>query len=529
MPVSARRLGRVLTVGLLALVGGHVGARAQSAYYSIQQLGDGKSGVGFAVRGVGDVNVDGWPDLLTTGYGVTGGFAQPPNALVVSGRDGHLLYAFDSDGEIATTYGGNRPAAAGDVNGDAYADFIIQGKSALGEGSLVISGRSGNVLLVLDTLVHDALGDLDVDGHEDIVGGSTDRVDVLSGADVHVIFHVPSDLTGNQAWFGYDVAAAGDANGDGTMDFAFRGWDEQDFGGKTFHLRMHSGADGSELWKQTERSATAFVPGTGNPTLARCGDLDGDGHDDLLVATLESAGSPQAVVVSGASGRILRRFFDPELASGGSVAGPGDLDGDHVPDVLLGTADAADALDFGRVTLFSGATGAILSSFQGFQPTHGFGGTLAALGDVTGDGIGDFVVGAGGSSQIVGAPRVHVVSGASLPVDDLAPGAGSPGISIGPVLTLRGRFDPGSVTMLTLTNGDPARAWWLVIGAGLLNPTEISAGPTPDVALPLVLDEYGSAKLLMRWPAPSPGGPVQLYLQARDATGADSNVLSVEF
>ena len=78
-------------------------------------------------------------------------------------------------------------------------------------------------------------------------------------------------------------------------------------------------------------------------------------------------------------------------------------------------------------------------------------------------------------------------------------------------------------------DADPASSWWLVIGAGLLNPAGSSVSPTLDVALPLVPDDYGTAKLLMRWPAPSPGGPVQLYLKARDATGAASNVLSVEF
>ena len=514
----------------LAVVVGSLESRAQSAYYSFQQLTPGKACVGYAVRCVGDVNADSWPDLLATGYGITYGYVYPANALVVSGRDGRLLFAFDAHTEIATIGIGDWPAAAGDVDGDAYADFIIQAKSSHGEGSSVISGRSGLVLFVVDTLVHDAVGDLDGDLHEDIVGGAYDRVDVLSGADGHVMFHVPSDLTGNQAWFGYDVVAAGDANADGTMDFAFRGWDQQgQLGDKHFLLRMHSGADGSELWRLAAPEATALLPGWANPTLAPYGDFDGDGHDDLLVGAFNGHGSPQALILSGASGAILRSFFDPELSYAGSVAAPGDLNGDHVPDVLAGTASEAGASNSGRVTLFSGATGAILWSSQGVQPTHGFGGTLDALGDVTGDGVGDFVVGAGGASQYSGTPRVHVFSGASLPIDDLAPAASGLESSIGPVLTLRGRFEPETATTLTLCNADPARTWSLVIGAGLVNPAGSSVSPTLDVVLPLVPDDYGTAKLLMRWPAPSPGGPVQLYLQARDATGAASNVLSVEF
>lgn len=149
-----------------------------------------------------------------------------------------------------------------------------------------------------------------------------------------------------------------------------------------------------ELWQHVSPdhgdrlgSAVAFV-----------GDVDGDGTPDVAVGAPGAASLGFATgsvhVLSGRDGELLYRLdgdsaFD---AFGSSIAGLGDLDGDGAGDFAVGAPGGTPA--GGAVLGYSGASGALLWTRAGDAPGDRFGSALAALPDATGDGLLDLLCGA---------------------------------------------------------------------------------------------------------------------------------------
>ncbi|MHC5210521.1 MAG: hypothetical protein ACYTG2_07380 [Planctomycetota bacterium] len=117
---------------------------------------------------------------------------------------------------------------------------------------------------------------------------------------------------------------------------------------------------------------------------------------------------------------------DVSVATGGpdddgfaaDLAALGDVDGDGVPDLLVGAPTADDGgPDSGRADLLSGADGSVLATVPGLTAGDGFGTALAGLGDIDGDDVPDFAVAAPGSDLAgfdAGAVFVHSGSDLSL-------------------------------------------------------------------------------------------------------------------
>jgi hypothetical protein len=270
-------------------------------------------------------------------------------------------------------------------------------------------------------------GDVDLDGVPDFLAGSDPslpdvlgRVDLVSGRTGHVLRTLASRVPGDG--FGAAVVSAGDLDSDGVPDVVV-GCPREVCHDAT-HLgavRAYSGRDGSLLWL-VRCPATFAATGFGN-AIADLGDVDGDGIDDLVVGPCTDAtgGGHQVAsvrVLSGRDGSLIRfiRCADSvggNLPSfGSSVAGPGDVDGDGVPDVLVGAPYAFfQVSNSGSVFLWSGRSGAFLRRIDGTVADARFG-TVGRAGDVDQDGIPDFLIGAPrDSTGGVYAGSVSVFSG----------------------------------------------------------------------------------------------------------------------
>ena len=254
-------------------------------------------------------------------------------------------------------------------------------------------------------------GDVDGDGCPDLIAGAPDadpggRISagsafVYSGATGAVLWRFDGAMVSDH--LGNAVAGPGDVDGDGHADLLVGSeWADPhglDDAGSAF---VYSGATGAELW----RFDGAVAGETLGFSVAGPGDVDGDGHADLLVgadkaspAGLEGAGS--ALLYSGATGALLMRFDGPTRRDrmGYSVGAAGDVDGDGTPDLIIGADEAnPNSTRFaGSAFVYSGADGALLWRFDGELIREYLGWAVDGAGDVNADGHADLIVGAVGS------------------------------------------------------------------------------------------------------------------------------------
>ena len=124
------------------------------------------------------------------------------------------------------------------------------------------------------------------------------------------------------------------------------------------------------------------------------------GGNAVVVTAPGTGGGPHVKVFDVASGMLTRQFYAyPAAFSGGVNVALGDVDGDGTADIVTGPGPGGGP----HVKVFSGATGAVIKQFFAFDGTFQ-GGVYVAVADVTGDGKGDVIVGAGSG----GGPHVKV-------------------------------------------------------------------------------------------------------------------------
>ncbi len=344
------------------------------------QIEDGTTRFGQSVAVIGDVTGDGVPDLVVGGpfhdseFSSTNGFGPPQDvgrAFLINGA---------TLAEISEL---NDPFFQQPVNFPKFGGFF---------GFSVA-----------------AVGDLNHDGVPDVLVGvphhsnfDADHINageafVFSGADHSILFTLndPNEDEGNR--FGYAVAGLGDVNGDGVPDLLIgvpkaNASEELPDVGTAY---IFSGANGSLI--RSLNPPTQVLSGRFGSAVANAGDVNHDGVNDAIIG---SPGASRAFVFSGANGALLFTIASPAAPSadkipsfGDAVAGGQDLDGDGIPDFVIGAPNQNSLR--GGAYVFKGSNGTLLRTLV--NPTHKFAkfGTSVALApDVTGDGRPDVLVGA---------------------------------------------------------------------------------------------------------------------------------------
>ncbi|MEH1864570.1 MAG: tandem-95 repeat protein, partial [Nostoc sp.] len=377
---------------------------------------------GGSVSSTGDINGDGFDDLIIGAFGASpngqfragssyvvfgsnSGFDAQLNLSTLNGSNGFVINGINAD-----DFSGFSVSSAGDINGDGFDDLIIGAIYASPNGQ----NRSGSSYVVFGSN-----SGFDAQFNLSSLNGSNGFV--INGID-------QNDRSGGS------VSSAGDINGDGFDDLiigaTYADPNGQNSAGSSYVVFGSNSGFDAQLNLSTLNGSNGFVINGINAgdysggSVSSTGDINGDGFDDLIIGATyadpngqNSAGSSYVVfgrsssfdaqlnlsTLNGSNGFVINGINAGDN-SGFSVSSAGDINGDGFDDLIIGAGGAGSSyVVFGRSSSFGdqfnlssldGSDGFVIN---GINAGDNSGRSVSSAGDINGDGFDDLIIGAGGA------------------------------------------------------------------------------------------------------------------------------------
>ncbi|MBI5787414.1 MAG: FG-GAP repeat protein [Candidatus Schekmanbacteria bacterium] len=397
----------IISLGIL-LPGSGLAEPAKLSDVPVSWVGEAMyDNAGISIASVGDVNGDGFNDILIGAHNNDEGGANAGKVYLVFGKDkGGQAYLNLAEADVAFIGeaefdgAGSVVAYAGDVNGDGLGDFLIGAANNDERGD-----NTGKAYLIF--------------GKKE---GWSKKIP-LSQADVSFLGERSEDYAGSG--LGY----VGDVNGDGFDDFMIGSKNNTDGGEEAGKCYLIWGKAGT--WDKRMKLANADVSFIGEDkndrvggVMAYAGDVNGDGYDDFLIgAPLKNAKGPESGQVYLFLGRAIGLIPNMDLSradatfigedrdntAGNALGFIGDLNGDGLSDFIIAAENNSETgKSAGKCYLFWGKEKGWRKDISlpeadvmlnGEQPGDHFGSAIAYSGDFTAHGQEGFVISATRSDE----------------------------------------------------------------------------------------------------------------------------------